>query len=68
MSRVAGGRAPRAIERWAKAPSPLKGPFVGFLLSVSGLISLFFGVFWVVVGGRLVGISDLVGLLEMIHV
>ena len=31
------------FERWAKAPSPLKGPFAGLLLSVSGL---FFCVFW----------------------
>ena len=40
-------------ERWAKAPSPLRGPFVGLLLSISGLFFLFFGGLLVVVGGRL---------------
>ena len=40
-----------SVERWAKAPSPLKGPFVGLLLSVSGVF--FYVFFW---GGFLVGL------------
>ena len=46
-----GGQQVDPPERWSKAPSPLKGPFVGFLLSVSGLFfCVFFGLSGVVGG------------------